>query len=452
MISKIKKFYKGGVSSPLLQDSKLITSLYQRHRMQVFLSITLGYGFYYVSRLALSVAKKPMLDAKVMDVQEMGLMGSAMLFAYGIGKFANGFLADRCNMKRFIPTGLFISALINLLLGFTTLFWVFVLLWALNGWFQSMGAAPSIVSLSQWFSNRERGTYYGIWYVSHNIGEAITFVGIAFFVSTYGWQYGFGSAGAICVFAAIIMYHFMSDRPETLGLPNICDYKNDHAENGNGVRVKTLTVKEAQLEVLKNPAIWILGISSACMYISRYAVNNWAVLFLQETKNYSLMMAGSIISSSPIMGILGSVSCGFISDRFFRSRRNIPNLLFSSMVIISLLIFYYTPPGHPWIDTIAMGLFGVGISASVTFLGGLMAVDISSRSATGAAMGLIGVFSYAGATLQDAISGYLLNANKVTLASGAITYDFGPVILFWIGAAIVATLLPLLVWNAKAKE
>ncbi|MBF0359897.1 MAG: MFS transporter [Oligoflexia bacterium] len=446
-MKKILNFYRAGTAAPIIEDQSLIKKLYFRYRWSVFLSITLGYGIYYVGRLVLSVAKKPMLDAGVMDVKQMGLMGSVMLLVYGFGKFSNGFLADRCNMKRFLPTGLLLSALLNLAIGFNSLFWVFLVLWGLNGWFQSMGAAPSIVSLSQWFSNRERGTYYGIWYVSHNIGEAITFVITAFLISSFGWQYGFWGSGMICLISAVVMYIFMKDRPETLGLPNVADYKNDHVE----VAVKKLTTKEAQLEVLKNPAIWILGLASAFMYVSRYAVNNWAVLFLQEEKHYSLITAGSIISSSPITGIIGSISCGFISDRYFRSRRNVPNLIFSLMVIISLIVFYYTPEGHPWIDTIAMGVFGMGISATVTFLGGLMAVDISSKQATGAAMGMIGAFSYIGAAAQDTISGYLLHANKIVV-DGKTTYDFHTAILFWIGASVVATLLALTVWNARAKD
>lgn len=136
MLKNIAQFYKAGDEVAPIADADVIKRTYTRKRIEVFLSITVGYGFYYVARLILSVAKKPMLDAGVMDVEQMGLMGSAMLIFYAFGKFANGFLADRCNMKSFIPTGLMVSAVINLVLGFNTAFWVFLVLWALNGWFR----------------------------------------------------------------------------------------------------------------------------------------------------------------------------------------------------------------------------------------------------------------------------------------------------------------------------
>lgn len=468
MFDKIIAFFKSGEAGPPLSDRGEVERIYTRKRWEVFLSITIGYGFYYVCRLGLSVAKKPMLDAGVMDTIQMGILGSALLFFYAFGKFTNGFLADRSNIKKFLPTGLSCSAVMNLILGmglfwlfaiyyqgtpmcsdstFLLVFWGFVALWALNGWFQSMGAAPCIVSLSQWFSNRERGTYYGIWFISHNIGEGMTFIGTAALIQFLGWWYGFLGPAVICSIAAIAMYIFMSDRPQTYGLPAIADYKNDHAEGA-----KTgLTIKEAQLQVLKNPAIWILGLSSASMYISRYAVNNWAVLFLQESKQYSIIEAGSIIAAASVVGVLGSISCGFISDRFFHSRRNVPNLIFSLIVIASLCTFYYTPQGHPLIDTMAMAFFGFGISATVIFLGGLIAVDISPKQATGAAMGLIGIFSYMGAAAQDLVSGYLVNAGK-SVVEGKAVYDFRMAIYFWIGASVLSTVLALTVWNVRHRD
>ena len=101
----------------------------------------------------------------------MVLVGSALLFVYSAGKFTNGFLADRCNIARFMSTALFLSGLVNVALGFNTTFALFLGLWALNGWFQSIGSAPSVVALSHWFGRKERGTRYGIWSASHSIGE-----------------------------------------------------------------------------------------------------------------------------------------------------------------------------------------------------------------------------------------------------------------------------------------
>ena len=84
------------------------------------------------------------------------------------------------------------------------------------------------------------------------------------------------------------------------------------------------------------------------------------------------------------------------------------------------------------------------------YVGGLTAVDLSSKKATGAAMGTIGMFSYIGAAAQDTISGVLIDAGKI-MVDGQARYNFDNAIVFWIGAAVLSTLLPLLVWKAKPR-
>lgn len=54
---------------------------------------------------------------------------------------------------------------------------------------------------------------------------------------------------------------------------------------------QTEDFNKAQKAVLKNPAIWILALSSAFMYISRYAVNSWGVFYLEAQKGYSTLDA-----------------------------------------------------------------------------------------------------------------------------------------------------------------
>ena len=53
--------------------------------------------------------------------------------------------------------------------------------------------------------------------------------------------------------------------------------------------LETEEFNRAQKAVLRNPAIWILALSSAFMYISRYAVNSWGVFYLQAEKGYSTL-------------------------------------------------------------------------------------------------------------------------------------------------------------------
>ena len=98
-----------------------------------------------------------------------------------------------------------------------------------------------------------------------------------------------------------------------------------------------------------------------------------------------------------------------------------------------------------------MVLFGMGLTGLVTSLGGLFAVDIAPKRVAGAAMGVIGIFSYIGAGIQEQVSGALIEKG-MTVAGDVRTYDFGPVIWFWIGSSIVSMILAATLWRAKLRD
>lgn len=442
-------YFKISQDAPMLSDPAQIKKRYNSLRWSVFLSATIGYGLYYVCRLSLNVVKKPIVDAGILSESELGIMGSALFIAYALGKLLNGFLADRSNVKRFLALGLIISAVVNLILGFTHSFVFFVILWGINGWAQSMGAAPCVLSLSRWFGNRERGTFYGLWSSSHNIGESLTFILTAIIVSHFGWQSGFIGAGLIGMIGVAVILIFMRDTLGSCGLPSVPQMRGEEVSSQSETGGKS--IGEYQKEVLRNPAIWILALSSCCMYIARYAVNSWGIFFLEAEKGYSTIEASSIISVSSVCGILGTISCGWLSDKFFDGRRRELALIFGVMNVVGLVLFLLVPGERFWLDVTSMVIFGLSIGALICFLGGLMAVDIASKKASGAALGVIGVASYIGAAAQDMISGFVIEGSKSSNL-GVSSYDFSAAIWFWLGAATLSVVFALMNWNVKPKE
>ncbi|MBP3202960.1 MAG: MFS transporter [Bacteroidales bacterium] len=412
---------------------------YTRLRWQVFLSATVGYGIYYVCRLSLNVVKKPIVDSGTLTETELGIIGSALFITYAVGKFVNGFLADRVNIRRFMSLGLLVAALVNLLLGFHVSTGVFIVLWAINGWAQSMGAPAGVVAQSRWIPDKQRGRFYGVWSASHNIGEALTSILVAAVVSAAGWQWGFRAAGLLGLLGTGMLALLLRDSPQSCGLPS--------PDATVEAKQEEKSVWEHQKEVLRNPAIWMLALASAFMYISRYAVNSWGVFYLEAQRGYTTLEASSIISISSVCGIIGTVVSGFVSDWFFKGSRNAPAVIFGLMNVLGLWLFLFGPATHGCMIA-AMVVFGLAIGALICYLGGLMAVDIASKKASGAALGVVGIASYLGAALQDFVSGMTIEAGK-TAGAG---YDFSVVSWFWLGAAILSVVFTLFVWYLTRKK
>lgn len=152
MFKEIANFYRTSApAAPLDINEKEQNRLYRKLSLQSFIAGTLGYSLYYVCRTSINVMKKPILDSGMLDAKQLGIIGSALLFAYAIGKFVNGFICDYCNIKKFMATGLIISAVANLMMGIlglgglsfiptAAIFIAFAIMWGVNGWAQSMGA------------------------------------------------------------------------------------------------------------------------------------------------------------------------------------------------------------------------------------------------------------------------------------------------------------------------
>ena len=285
------------------------------------------------------------------------------------------------------------------------------------------------------------------------------------------------------------MWRTHADRPQTYGLPSVAEYRQDHPPGDKQQTAQKTSVSQSQLEVFRNPWLWVLGLSSALLYVTRYAINGWALVFLTQMKGHSLIYAGLISSAAPISGLIGSVSSGFISDKLFGSRRNWPTLIFGLLQVSALLGLYLVPPGTLGSAMFCLCVFGFATGGLLVFLGGLTAVDIVPKRAAGAAMGVIGLFSYMGAGIQEIISGQLIEntACEVSLISEALgaqvvalysrmldasqslargeagevflawsasetTYTFDSAFVFWLAAGILSLLLACTTWNVKARE
>lgn len=456
LFSKIGNFYAISAPAPLSDDvgTPKGDKCYRRLAFESFVAATVGYSLYYVCRTSLNVMKKPIIDSGFLDAAELGVIGSALLFAYAIGKAVNGFVCDYCNIKRFMATGLAVSLTVNLamgLLGFVdsavptaVIFGIFVVLWAINGWSQSMGSPPAIISLSRWFPLSRRGTFYGIFSASHNLGEFFSFLFVGNVVLAAGWQWGFVGSAVAGALGVVLVLFLLHDTPQSKGLPAIETIAHEKAQSD-------LSTREIQRQVLLTPAVWVLAGASAFMYISRYAINGWGVLFLEEVKGFDSQTAVWIVSINALLGIFGTVLSGWFSDSLFKGDRRVPALIFGVVNTVALLLFVYGGNAL-WVNVLAMSLFGVAMGVLICFLGGLMAVDIVPRRATGAALGIVGVASYIAAGLQDVISGWLIESNTTILADGSREYDFTGATLFWIAASVVSFLLPLLNWRYGKKD
>lgn len=435
---KFLSFLKPAPYLPEIEDEKQVKENYKYWRMRIFLGMYVGYIFYYFSRKSFTFAMPSLMNDLGFDKSQLGILASVLSLTYGASKFLSGVMSDRSNPRYFMAIGLILTGIINILFGLSSSIILFAIFWGLNGWFQGWGWPPSARLLTHWYSQKERGTWWGFWNTSHGVGGALIPIIASFCAQYWGWRYAMFIPGSLCIVMGLFVINRLRDTPQSLGLPPIEKFKNDYPEKIHSDKEHELSMKEILFQhVLKNRFIWVLAIAYFFVYVIRTAIFDWGALFLIETKGYSPVKASVCVSWFEIGGICGSLAAGWFSDKLFKGKRGPVNTLFSLGVIFAIGALWMSPAGMPVLDSALIFTIGFLIFGPQMMIG-IHAAELSSKKAAGSATGFIGWLAYIGA----AAAGYPLG--KMAQSWG---WEGFFVAIGVCGAMAVLVLLPL--WNVR---
>ncbi len=440
----MKNFLKPAPHKELLPEHK-INSRYSYLRWQVFLGIFIGYAGYYLVRKNFSLIMPDLKDMGFTEGQ-LGIVAAAISIAYGLSKFLMAGISDRSNARIFLSLGLLLSALTVLAFGtiplLTSSVTIMFIMMFLNGWFQGMGWPPCGRVMVHWFSTKERGTKMSIWNVAHNVGGGLigplAILGVAIFGD---WQSKMYFPAMIAVVVSFITYLLVRDTPQSCGLPNIEAFKNDYPADYDASHEEELSTKEIfTTYVLRNKFLWLIAIANAMIYLVRYGVLDWAPLYLQEAKGFSVKETGWAYFLYEWAGIPGTLLCGIISDKIFRGRRAPTIIIYMVLTMVAVAVYWLNPPGNIMVDNIALIAIGFLIYGPVMLIG-VQALDLVPKKAAGTAAGLTGLFGYLGGALFANIAiGFIVQH-----------YSWDATFILMLVASVIAIGFTAMTWN-KEKE
>jgi len=300
---------------PRLPDAE-VQRLYPRYRWRVFEAAFLAYTAFYLVRNNFPPIQKEIGEALHFDKLMLGRILAATATAYGVGKLVMGFFADRSDARKFVATGMLLTACCNFLFATTVNFTGQLLLWTLNGFVQGMGYGPCTRGLAHFYSVKERGAIFGVWNTSHCFGGAAAGVLAAYCGHNWGWRSAFYVPGAIATLCAIYLFWRMRDTPQAEGLPPVEEYKNDWPPEEKERHEEELGFKEIFFRyILPNKMLWILALANIFVYIARYAMVDWGPTYLKEAKGASIILGGWSTFMIESAGVLGMLTMGRLSDK-----------------------------------------------------------------------------------------------------------------------------------------
>jgi OPA family glycerol-3-phosphate transporter-like MFS transporter len=414
---------------------------FKKWQARVFWTVLITYAFYYLLRVNISLALPGIMGEFGLTKTEMGLVLSAFFATYAIGQLVNGQLGDKFGARKLIAAGLFGSALINAVFGFTDRFLSgMILLWALNGFFQATGWAPSVKTIANWFAPAERGKIGGRLGTSYQIGNAFSWALSGAIIGLLGWRWAFWIPAALAIFVIINWIAKIRNAPEEAGFPSLEEMEKGITKSKSKEDFH-LGFKFTLWKTLSNPRVWIVAFGLFFLNIVRYGFISWAPTYLFEIQGASMLKATFQSLMFPIAGSFGALFAGWVSDKKFGSRRAPISVIMLLLLAVFAFLFPLVPPSEWVLSILILMVVGFMTFGPHVLMVGVMAMDFGTRKAASSAAGFIDCMGYVGAAFTGIASGFLVDQ-----------FGWGAAFNFWVVSAVLAAGMMALLWNYKPKK
>ena len=388
-------------------------------------SLFTGYAAYYICRSNLSVAT-PLLLAEYGDrgltKEGMGLIASAGVTTYAIGKVFNGLLADRIGGRPLFLFGLFASVACTVAFAISGNLWsltgvgIFVAIWAANRLFQSTGWVALVNIASRWFPVSRHATVMAFLSCSFLVGDAASRAYLGGIIRVgetqpgmallNDWRAVFAIAAGTSLLIGLALVRLLKPSPADVGADEpSANPTNIYADDGPAdVQIPFLQLLRP---LARNPLFWTVCLTNFGLTLIRETFNFWTPTFLAEETQLSPGQAAAASLSFPLVGGVSALLAGVLSDRFGGRHGRIMVPSICGLVVALYLLGTVDLAGRPVVAVLLLCLVSFFLLGPYSYLSGVMALDIGGKQASGTVSGLSDAAGYGGAILSGYTVGVL---------------------------------------------
>ena len=389
---------------------------FRRYAWRYLIAFSLLYCTLYCVRLNLSAAAPAMMRELGLTKAQIGILTSTLFWTYGIGQLINGRLSDYIGPEKFIIISTIVSTTASIVMGFQSNFHIMLLVWAINGFAQSMAWASGIAIITRWWPGKTRGFATGFAYAFSGFGQVLMTLSVTFAIANFsrlGWRAAFIIPAFFPAFMFLIYLLFAKTKPQHIGLKEYVE-END-GERSLEEEMKKIVRDKGALYPYKyvlsdrHYRAWVVIIFMAG--IARYGLSTWIPLYFID--NYGIDITSGLIQSLALplgMGI-GTLVVPTLTDKYCPNNRLVAVVFSAALAAIVIFSFSLLNPVITWqLVVIELLLFLSGFCIyAISGTSGAYATDIGGRVLSGTATGILSFSAYMGAAIQSLVYGFALD-------------------------------------------
>jgi MFS family permease len=263
--------------------------------------------FNYADRQAI-FSVLPLLEKELcLTVVQLGLLGSAFAWVYGLSGFFAGFVVDRISRKKAILGGLYAWSIICMATAWTRGFRALFILRAAEGLGETIYYPASMSMVSDYHGKETRSRAIGIHQTSVYAGTIAGGFFAGLIGQHYGWRWSFIVFGGLGILLGFALNRFL--REPARGQADLAE-----------ITGASLTFGEFIQLLRRTPTILCLMGAFVCSNFVAMVLLTWMPKFLYDQFHMGLAVAGLTATIFvQLASVLGSITGGWLAD-FLRAR------------------------------------------------------------------------------------------------------------------------------------
>ncbi|MBS1822982.1 MAG: MFS transporter [Acidobacteria bacterium] len=252
----------------------------------------------------------PLLRSELhLSSMQLGFLGSAFLWVYGICSPFGGYLADRFNRRIVILLSIGVWSTVTLLVGLSRTYPQLLAAQALLGISEACYLPAALALIADYHGPATRSRAVGLHQSGLYAGVVLGGWGGGWIGENYGWHQVFYVLGAFGVLYSAVLFFWLKESPV-------------HDETGRNA-AKKLPFLSSLAELSSRKAFWLVVCANCCAAIAFWCVYGWMATFLFERFHVSLSTAGFsstfYIQAGSFLGIFAG---GWLADKWSVSTRS----------------------------------------------------------------------------------------------------------------------------------
>jgi len=383
----------------------------------------------HMDRMVMAIAIPYIATEFKLSSVASGLVLSAFFAGYSISHIPGGLLADRFGVRKVTTAALFWWSAFTAITGSVGSLAQMVAARLAFGLGEGMFPACAFKSIAVWFPKKERATANAIMLSSNALGSALAPLVVVGVMAIYGWRAAFYLMPLPGIIIALIFWKFVPDNPAES--PRITARELAEIEEGEGGAQRGGSVGHGLREAFGQPYVLRYFLILFSFDIAFWGFTTWLPTYLVKARGFSLVEMGAAASLPFFAGTFGFIVGGWVSDRYFSSRRGVP-IICTELTAALLLYASFTTASIPTL-IVCQTLAGFFLSAFFSTFWAFPMNTVPTRL-MGVTGGFINMAGQVAAFLTPLVIGYL-----VEMSHGG----FGLTFALLIGSLIVSSVIVL---------